>query len=157
MTSHPAVLELTSPDAPTRRASSDLASAVEQAIASSDSGSVVLVVGGVEVDAPVAVLRALLHAAHEQAAGHRVRIISPDSTSELTPNQAAAYLGISRPLLVKLLDDGTIPARTLPGSRHRRIAVADLEEYTARKVRRRRTLAAAMNDVAGADLYFPAD
>ncbi|WP_052914604.1 helix-turn-helix domain-containing protein [Protofrankia coriariae] len=157
MTSHPAVLELNSPDAPTRRASSDLASAVEQAIASSDSGSVVLVVGGVQVDAPVAVLRALLHTAYEQAAGHRVRILSPDSTGELTPNQAAAYLGISRPLLLKLLDDGTIPARALPGSRHRRVAVADLEEYAARKTKRRRALATAMNDMIDADLYLPAD
>jgi excisionase family DNA binding protein len=65
------------------------------------------------------------------------------------------YLGISRPLLVKLLDDGTIPARTLPGSRHRRVAVAELEAYQTRKSRRRGHLAKAMNEVADAGLYLP--
>jgi excisionase family DNA binding protein len=110
-----------------------------------------------QIEIPEAVLRVLLHAVHEQAAGHRIRVLSPDSDDELTPNQAAAYLGISRPLLVKLLDDGTIPARTLPGSRHRRIAVADLEAYHTHKTRRRRRLTAAMQDVAETGLYLPRD
>jgi excisionase family DNA binding protein len=146
-----AVLELDHPDASTQQASSRL----ERAVSSARGVPAVLLVDGEQIEIPEALLRVLLHAVHEQAAGHRIRVLSPDSDDELTPNQAAAYLGISRPLLVKLLDDGTIPARTLPGSRHRRIAVADLEAYHAHKMRRRRRLTAAMQDVAETDLYLP--
>jgi excisionase family DNA binding protein len=148
-----AVLELDHPDALTQQASSHL----ERAMNSARNVPAVLVVDGEQIEIPEAVLRVLLHAAHEQAVGHRIRVLSPDSDDELTPNQAAAYLGISRPLLVKLLNDGTIPARTLPGSRHRRIAVADLEAYHTLKSRRRRRLTAAMQDVAETDLYLPRD
>jgi excisionase family DNA binding protein len=148
-----AVLELDHPDTSTRQASSRL----ERAMSSARGAPTVLIVDGEQIEIAEALLRVLLHAAHEQAAGHRIRVLSPDSDDELTPNQAAAYLGISRPLLVKLLDDGTIPARTLPGSRHRRIAVADLEAYQTHKTRRRRRLTAAMQDVAETDLYLPQD
>lgn len=148
-----AMLELDHPDASTQQASSRL----ERAVSSARSAPAVLVVDGEQIEIPEALLRVLLHAVHEQAAGHRIRILSPDSADELTPNQAAAYLGISRPLLVKLLDNGTVPARTLPGSRHRRIAVADLEAYHTHKTRRRRRLTAAMQDVTETDLYLPKD
>jgi excisionase family DNA binding protein len=148
-----AVLELDHPDRSTQEASSRL----ERAVSSARDLPVVLFVGDEQIEIPQAVLRLLLHAIHEQAAGHRVRLLAPDSEDELTPNQAAAYLGVSRPLLVKLLDDGTIPARTLPGSRHRRIAVAEIEAYQERKSRRRRRIAAAANELADADLYLPED
>ncbi|MCE6993461.1 helix-turn-helix domain-containing protein [Saccharothrix sp. S26] len=143
------LIELEHPDEVTRQASSRL----EHAMAGARSPRTVLVVDGEEVEVPHALVQLLLHAVHQQAAGRRVRVVSPDSDEELTPNQAAKYLGISRPLLVKLLDDGTIPARTLPGSRHRRISVAALEHYLDRKVNRRARLSAAMNEIADAGLY----
>jgi excisionase family DNA binding protein len=146
-----AVLELDQPDAPTRAASSRL----ELAVSAAQHLPAVLVIDGEQIEIPEVLLRILIRATHEQAAGHRVRLLAPDCDGELTPNQAAAYLGISRPLLVKLLDDGTIPARTLPGSRHRRIAVADVEAYHASKTHRRQRLSAAMNEVAETDLYLP--
>lgn len=151
------VFELERPDRSTRAASERLEHAVERAIGSLPQGGAVLVVGDEHVEVPLALLHALLHTVHEQAAGRRVRLIAPDAEGELTPNRAAAYLGISRPLLVKLLDDGAIPSRTLPGSRHRRIAVADLEAYQTGKSRRRRRVASAMNEVADAGLYLPKD
>src|SRR5690348_17172347 len=110
-----AVLELDRPDVSTQQASSRL----ERAVSSARHPPTALVVDGEQIDIPPAVLRVLLQAIGEQAAGHRVRLLSPDSECELTPNGAASYLGISRPLLVKLLDQGSIPSRTLPGSRHR--------------------------------------
>jgi excisionase family DNA binding protein len=153
VTANCAVLELDQPDPSTRRALSRL----ERAVTAVDHQSVVLFVGNERIDIPEAMLVLFLQAIHEQAAGHRVRLLAPDAQDELTPNQAAAYLGISRPLLVKLLDDGTIPARALPGSRHRKIAVADLEAYHQRKNQRRRRIAAAMDDVADSGLYLPED
>lgn len=148
-----AVFELDRPDAFTREASSRL----EHMMTSALHRPTALLVDGEEVEVPEALLRVLLHAVHQQAAGKRVRVLAPDADEELTPNQAAAYLGVSRPLLVKLLDDGTIPARNLPGSRHRRVAVTDLEVYLDRKVQRRSRLSAAMNEIAEADLYLPED
>lgn len=147
------LFELERPDEVTRLASSRL----EHAMTGAHSHRAVLVVDGEEVEVPEALLQVLLHAVHQQAAGRRVRVVAPDVDEELTPNQAAKYLGISRPLLVKLLDDGTIPARTLPGSRHRRISVAAVESYLDRKVNRRARLSAAMNQIAEADLYDQQD
>lgn len=98
---------------------------------------------------------ALYQTAREQAAGHHVTISFPDAVDELTPNQAAAELGISRPLLVRLLDAGTIPSRQLPGSRHRKIMRADLDAYQAKKSTGRQRIAESMNNVAAAGEYLP--
>ena len=149
------VLELASPNKKARAAYSRLEHELARAIDLHVQGRVSLVVEDARVEIPEPILRALLRTVHEQAAGRRIRVIAPDSELELTPNQAAQYLGISRPLLVKLLNEGSIPARTLPGSRHRRIATADLEVYQANKAGRRGRLAAAMNEVATAELCFP--
>jgi excisionase family DNA binding protein len=111
--------------------------------------------GGEQIEVPEEVLQVPLRTVHEQAAGRRGRGIAPNADDELTPNQAAVYLGISRPLLAKLLDGGTVSAHTLPSSRHRRIAVAELEAYQTRKSRRRGHLAKAMNEVADTGLYLP--
>jgi excisionase family DNA binding protein len=84
-----------------------------------------------------------------------VTVAFPDPVEELTPAQAAAELGVSRPLLLKLLDDGTIASRQLPGGRHRKIARADVDAYQAKKVTRRRLIAEAMNEVVTAGEYLP--
>lgn len=57
----------------------------------------------------------------------------------LTTQQAADLLGISRPTLIKLLEDGKIPYET--PNRHRRIQLIDLLNYQAsRRGERRDTL-----------------
>jgi excisionase family DNA binding protein len=69
------------------------------------------------------------------ASGRRVALVP--SAGELTPNQAARLLGVSRPFLVRLLDDGTIPSRRLDRSRHRRVPLDGLLAYTRRRETRR--------------------
>jgi excisionase family DNA binding protein len=148
-----AAMVLRSSDVQARRASSRVVTVVEPAI--KEGQPVRLVANGKTVTLPPSFAAALYQTAREQAVGHRVTVSFPDSVDELTPNQVAAELGISRPLLVKLLDDGTIPSRQLPGSRHRKVARVDLDAYQEKKSTRRRLIADAMNQVATAGEYLP--
>ena len=84
------------------------------------------------------------------ATGQGVQII-PDS-AELTTQQAADFLNVSRPYLIGLLENNQIPY-TKVGT-HRRIAFADLLEYKRRDDQKRRGAAAeltALSDELGED------
>lgn len=71
------------------------------------------------------------------ASGQGVQIF-PD-VAELTSQQAADFLNVSRPYLIALLEAGQIPCRMV-GS-HRRIRFEDLREYRRRDDLKRRKAA----------------
>ena len=59
------------------------------------------------------------------AAGRQVTIA--ENVTELTPNEAAEFLNVSRTYVKKLLDTGELPFRTV--GNHHRIPHADLAAY----------------------------
>lgn len=74
----------------------------------------------------------------------------------LTTQEAADYVGISRPTLVRILDRGEIPMEK-PG-RHRFVRLKDLVEYQDRlKVERRTALERMVADAVDDDLYAKTD
>lgn len=67
----------------------------------------------------------LLKVADQLSRGKAV-FIAPYNT-QLTTQEAADFLGISRPTLVKLLENGTIPFEKV--GRHRRVLLTDIQRY----------------------------
>ncbi|MGW4422933.1 helix-turn-helix domain-containing protein [Streptosporangium sp. NPDC004631] len=63
------------------------------------------------------------------AEGRGVSVIA--SHTELTTQQAADILNVSRPYLIGLLESGAIPYRLV--GKHRRITAEDLMKYTHRR------------------------
>lgn len=88
------------------------------------------------IELPAGAVAMLMDILEAMAAGRGVTII-PES-AELTTVQAADLLNVSRPFLIRLLDDGTIPHRLV--GKHRRVRMEDVMAYKATTDRTRETI-----------------
>ncbi len=98
------------------------------AAAALPGGRVVVLPGGPDqppVEVPPSVLRVVADALDHVQRGEHVRVIADDE--EITTQQAADLLNVSRPYLVGLVDRGEIPSRKV-GAR-RRLKLADVLLY----------------------------
>ncbi len=92
-------------------------------------------------DVPVGVLRLLARMLAETASGNAVAVSPVEA--ELTTQQAADLLSVSRPYLVKLLDERRMPFRRV-GNR-RRILLVDVMAFKHDDESERRAIAAELS------------
>jgi excisionase family DNA binding protein len=89
------------------------------------------------IDLPPVVTRLLMNILKETAAGHAVTLVPLEA--EITTQQAAGLLNVSRPFVVGLIDKGTLPARMV--GNHRRLPLKEVLAYKAdNRAKRRQSL-----------------
>ncbi|KYC29362.1 putative excisionase [Sterolibacterium denitrificans] len=94
-----------------------------------------------QIELPTSALRLLVDILAELADGNAVKVVPVHA--ELTTQEAADMLNVSRPHLVKLLEDGALPFHR--AGKHRRVRFADLMQY---KDARERASEEAMTELA---------
>jgi len=81
------------------------------------------------VELPTTALRLLVEILAELAAGNAVQVVPVHA--ELTTQEAADMLNVSRPHLIKLLESGELPFHKT--GKHRRVRFADLMTYKTQR------------------------
>ena len=81
------------------------------------------------VELPTSALRLLVDILAELAEGNAVKVVPVHA--ELTTQEAADMLNVSRPHLVKLLEEGALPFHR--AGKHRRVRFADLMQFKAQR------------------------
>lgn len=118
-----------------KKADRESAALVARAVGTRRQSLVLQLPDGTSVPLPRALVEVLRASADEMADGHAVTVLP--SEVALSPAEAAELLGLSRPFVVRLLDQGEIPSERLPRSRHRRVMLSDVLAFQARRDRRR--------------------
>lgn len=121
------MLDLTSPTPETSRAAED---ALRSLTGATGAASLRVREDGHEttVELPREVLSVLVEVLGQMANGNGVRVVPVHA--ELTTQQAADILSVSRPHLVKVLESGGIPFHFV--GTHRRVRLGDVLAYKAR-------------------------
>lgn len=107
---------------------------VREALGRSDGRPRITTGDGTVLDLPEPVAEALAEVLAAAAEGERALVLrSPD---DLTTEQAAAVLGVSRPTVVRMIEAGKLPARMV--GTHRRLTLGDVLAYREASATRRR-------------------
>ena len=105
-----------------------------------DTATLLVAATGEHLRLPTSVIKLLAKVIHELAQGNAVTVVPIHA--DLTTQEAAELLNVSRPFLIKLLEAGEVPFYYV-GS-HRRIPSRDLLSYRNRRSRVRRGVLAKM-------------
>lgn len=107
---------------------------------------------GQTVPLPMEAYQVLVKVVESMRAGKAITVAPLDQ--RLTTQEAADFLGISRPTLVKLLEQGEISYERPAAGRHRRVRLDDVLDYQLRKrAERREALDELTAEAAAAGLY----
>ena len=131
----------TSQDAELARTSSRLLAAC---IGHGDTARLRVIDGQDAIEVPVAALRMLVDILANMAEGNAISLVPIHA--ELTTQQAADFLGVSRPYLVGLVDLGEIPHHKV--GTHRRIYFRDLLAYRKERMGKSRAALDALAEQA---------
>lgn len=107
---------------------------------------------GQAVALPEEAFSVLAEVVHAMRQGKGITVAPVDQL--LTTQEAADFLGISRPTLVKKLEDGAIAFERPSGGRHRRVRLVDLLQYRDRqRTERRKALRELIAEAQAAGAY----
>lgn len=106
---------------------------LEKALASGSQPKMIDI-NGEQVVIPESVLIMWRQVVHAMALGQTITIVPQQQ--EMTTQEAADFLNVSRPYLIKLLEQGEIPYIKV-GS-HRRVNLSDLTKYKQERDKKRR-------------------
>lgn len=110
---------------------------------------------GQQIPLPIEAYRVLVDVVEAMKRGKGITVMPVDQ--RLTTQEAADFLGISRPTFIKLLEAGSIAFERPSGSRHRRVRLDDVLRYQEeRHQRNRETLDAMASEAHEAGLYSAA-
>lgn len=101
-----------------------------------DKAQIRIIDGDEDITVPVSAMRMLVDILAHMADGEAMALIS--QYAELTTQQAADFLNVSRPFFVKLLEEGKLEFHKV-GS-HRRVYFRDLVEYKEQSMDERRKI-----------------
>ncbi len=122
------------------------------ALLESDSKVRLVTDEGIERILPAQMKVVLRRAGEIMGQGHDVDVLDANSDS-LTPQEAADLIGVSRPTLLKLIDEGVLIATNVPGSSHRRIDRLEVETFRDSRLRMQSGLNAAAAEARATGLF----
>lgn len=97
-----------------------------------------------QIELPTSALTLLMNILGELAEGNAVQIVPVHA--ELTTQEAANILNVSRPHMVKLLEEGKLPFHKT--GRHRRVLFADLMSYKTQRERESHQAMQELDDIS---------
>lgn len=138
MTAEPLDIETTSPDGAEIQAAERLSKTLASQLARGESPTVILAAGelGAQQALPETAARLLVKILSEIAKGNAVAVVP--LKPELTTQEAAELLNVSRPHLIKLLERGQIPFHKV--GTHRRLRLADVLAYKRKALEERKAI-----------------